>query len=154
MPGRVIEGHADVESDCGACHDADSDAARASLCTSCHEDIGRDREQGEGFHGRFAPARNSECVACHTDHEGRDADIVKLHAGVFDHALTDFPLSGKHTLAACTDCHRADDAYHEAPLVCGACHGDDDVHARDQFSESVIDGERRARMGESHERLW
>jgi len=128
MPGRVIEGHAEVEADCGACHDADSDAARASLCTSCHEDIGRDRELGEGFHGRFAPASTSECVACHTDHEGRDADIVNLHAGVFDHALSDFPLGGKHALAACSDCHAPDQAYHEAPLVCGSCHSDDDVH--------------------------
>ncbi|MEO1246021.1 MAG: cytochrome c3 family protein [Pseudomonadota bacterium] len=128
MPGRVIEGHAEVEADCGACHDADSDAARASLCTSCHEDVGRDREAGEGFHGRFAAARDSECVACHTDHEGRDADIVNLHAGLFDHALTDFALGGKHAIAACTDCHRESEAYHEAPLSCGSCHSDEDVH--------------------------
>jgi len=43
MPGRVTEGHADVENDCGACHDAETDEARPLLCTACHEGIGADR---------------------------------------------------------------------------------------------------------------
>ncbi len=128
MPGRVIEGHAEIEADCGASHDADSDAARASLCTACHEDVGIDRTMATGFHGRFAAARQAECVSCHTDHEGRDADIVDLNGGVFDHAFTDFPLGGRHALATCSECHAADSSYHEAPVSCGACHEADDVH--------------------------
>ena len=128
MPGRVVEAHADIESDCGACHAAETDEAVSSLCVACHEDVGADVAAHTGFHGRFAPARNSECIACHTDHEGRDADIVGLHAGVFDHAYTDFPLGGSHAAAACGDCHASGDAHHEAPTSCGSCHADDDVH--------------------------
>lgn len=128
MPGRVIEGHADIEADCGACHDADSDAARTSLCTSCHEDVGEHRESGTGFHGLFPPARTSECVSCHTDHEGRDADIVQLNSGVFDHEFTNFPLGGSHATAACGDCHTPNTEYHAALQGCNDCHADDDVH--------------------------
>ncbi len=128
MPGRVIEGHAEIEADCGACHDADTDTARASLCIDCHEDVGFDRDRSEGFHGRFPAAQDNECVTCHTDHEGRDADIVQLHGGVFDHRYSDFPLGGAHATAACGACHSENEAYHEAPTTCGSCHSDDDVH--------------------------
>ena len=128
MPGSVIEGHADIESDCAACHAPDSDAATSSLCTACHEDIGHDRELQQGFHGIFPAAKDSECVSCHTDHEGRNADIVNLDAGVFDHAFTDFPLVGSHVTAACGDCHAPESAHRAAETECGSCHAPDDVH--------------------------
>ena len=128
MPGRVIEAHAETEANCGSCHAADTDEAVSALCVDCHEDVGRDRSGREGFHGRFVPARDSECVACHTDHEGRDADIVQLNAGVFDHSFTDFPLGGRHRDAACSDCHASGDDYHAADTTCGSCHRDEDVH--------------------------
>lgn len=128
MPGRVIEGHADIEKDCGACHDASSEQATAALCTSCHEEVGTDRNDGTGFHGRFDPARSNECVTCHSDHEGRDADIVAIDAGLFDHQWTDFPLTGAHLGAACHSCHAEGESYRESPAECVACHKNDDVH--------------------------
>jgi hypothetical protein len=128
MPGRVIEGHADTEDDCGACHDNSSDQATAALCTSCHEDVGSDRAALSGFHGRFDPARKQECVACHTDHEGRDADIVAINAGMFDHRFTDFALSGAHLNVTCDTCHTPGEKYGEAATSCNACHVEDDVH--------------------------
>ncbi len=128
MPGRVIDGHADTENECGACHDADSDAAVAALCTSCHEDIGFDRENGEGFHGRMPAATQAECITCHTDHEGRDADIVDLDGGLFDHSFTDFELTFAHAQAPCESCHAPDERHREAPTACVDCHRDQDVH--------------------------
>ena len=128
MPGRVIEGHADVEKDCAACHDKNSDRATVDLCTSCHEDVGADRSGGSGFHGRFAAAQSNECTTCHTDHEGRDADIVALDAGLFEHRWTDFPLSGAHLNVRCETCHAASDSYSAAPSACADCHEKDDVH--------------------------
>lgn len=128
MPGRVIEGHADIEDDCGACHDSTSDRATAELCTSCHEDVGTDRAGVTGFHGRFDPARKNECIVCHTDHEGRDADIVAINSGLFEHRWTDFVLTGAHLLASCGDCHASGDAYSAAPTECVDCHRNDDVH--------------------------
>ena len=128
MPGRVIEGHAEFESECIACHDASSEKAVAALCMSCHEDVGVDRRAKTGFHGRFPAAQSNECVTCHTDHEGRDADIVAIHAGLFDHRWTDFALTGSHLSAGCADCHADGDAYRDAPTSCHGCHAEDDTH--------------------------
>ena len=128
MPGRVIEGHADIEEDCEACHDRSSDRAVAELCTSCHEEVGADRTSRTGFHGRFDPARQNECIVCHTDHEGRDADIVAINAGLFDHRWTDFVLTGAHLVASCESCHLPEEGWSEAPAECVDCHRDDDAH--------------------------
>ncbi|MEO1203389.1 MAG: cytochrome c3 family protein [Pseudomonadota bacterium] len=151
MPGRLIEGHADVESNCGACHDSTTDSAVAALCIDCHEDVGRDREQQTGYHGLFPAAARNQCIVCHTDHEGRDADIVGLNSGVFDHSFTDFPLRGAHEAASCNDCHKADDDFHAASSDCGSCHAGQDVHdgrlgsdcgechSQDVWEEAVFD---------------
>lgn len=128
MPGRLIEGHADVESDCGACHDSTTDRAVASLCIDCHEDVGADRQRNSGYHGLFPAASRNQCIVCHTDHEGRDADIVGLNSGIFDHAFTDFPLLGAHQTASCGDCHAPAEGFREARSGCGSCHSDEDVH--------------------------
>jgi len=127
MPGPVIEGHAEIETDCGACHDAQTDTALASLCIACHEDIGQDRKTRRGFHGTFKTAQQSKCVVCHTDHEGRSADIVPFEA-MFDHNLSDFPLRAAHLAASCTDCHSPEEKYRDASSSCGTCHADEDVH--------------------------
>lgn len=62
-----------------------------------------------------------DCANCHT------ADSWDMAGGVgagrgFDHARTGFPLTGRHALSACVECHR--------PAVtvrreCNACHEDD-----------------------------
>jgi hypothetical protein len=128
MPGRVIAGHAEFESNCGACHDADSEQARPLLCIACHEGIGADRRDGTGFHGKSPAAQGNDCTICHTEHEGRDADIVELDAGLFDHGLTDFSLAGAHLSSTCGNCHVPDAPMRDAPEDCGACHSKDDPH--------------------------
>ena len=62
---------------------------------------------GTGFHGLSDDARQTPCASCHTDHEGRDADIVQLDERAFDHDFTDFPLLGKHGETECSECHEA-----------------------------------------------
>lgn len=128
MPGRVIQGHAEIEGDCAACHDTQSDLPQAALCMDCHEDVALDRESARGFHGLFDAARERECVVCHTDHEGRGADIVPVNGGIFDHDFSDFPLVAAHLSASCTDCHAPDDKHRNAPTSCLGCHAADDVH--------------------------
>lgn len=128
MPGRVIQGHADIEGDCAACHDKQSDLAHAALCIDCHEEVGKDRIDRTGFHGLFEAAQRNECVVCHTDHEGRAADIVPVDAGIFDHNFSDFPLVAAHLSASCADCHVPEEKHRSAPSACGSCHANDDVH--------------------------
>jgi hypothetical protein len=78
MPGEVIEGHAEYEKDCDACHAKFKRGEQRTLCLDCHEDVAADVSTASGFHGLYADARDASCAACHTDHEGRDADIVQL----------------------------------------------------------------------------
>ena len=128
MPGKLTEAHADIEGDCGACHAGNSEAVQSSLCLDCHTDVAADIDASEGFHGLFGAAARNECVSCHSDHEGRDADIVGLDGGLFDHRFTDFPLTGAHPGAPCTACHVPGDPHRNASTQCVDCHSDDDAH--------------------------
>lgn len=128
MPGDVIEGHADIEKDCDSCHAAFKRSQQRALCMNCHEEVAADIETGTGFHGRDRRASKRACANCHTDHEGRDANIVDLDESSFDHDLTDFALSGKHVEAQCDNCHDPDNKHRDTPSGCVSCHDEDNVH--------------------------
>lgn len=135
MPGEVIDGHADIESECSACHKRFDRSAQDGLCLDCHEEVADDANADTGFHGRSAEVGNNVCAACHTDHEGRKADILGLDEGSFDHLLTDFELLGKHLEATCADCHETGEKHRNAPGACVDCHREDDAHEGNMGSE-------------------
>jgi hypothetical protein len=126
MPGEVIAGHADAESDCGKCHDRSDRQRQRALCLDCHEDVAADVAGNAGLHGRVA--RKAQCNACHTEHKGRDADIVHFDRDSFDHRKTDFALVGAHAATACEGCHETGKKFREAPQQCVDCHREDDSH--------------------------
>ncbi len=128
MPGEVIAGHLELESECSSCHKLFDKEGQRQLCMDCHEDIGSDVEQQRGYHGLRAEAQTDQCSSCHTDHEGRDATIVILDTDTFDHRFTDFPLADSHTEAQCEDCHAADSVYRETAAECVDCHSEDQPH--------------------------
>lgn len=128
MPGEVIAGHADIEKECASCHVKFDREKQKELCAGCHEDVGNDIAAGEGFHGRDRNAKRRECSYCHTDHEGRDANIVPLDESSFGHKNTDFPLVGKHDGVKCSGCHEPESKHRTAPSTCVACHEDDSPH--------------------------
>jgi len=103
MPGEVIKGHADLESECSSCHKMFDKEGQRQLCLDCHEDVADDVDQDHGFHGLRAEVEISQCSSCHTEHEGRDAVIVILDEDKFDHRFTDFELQGSHADAVCSD---------------------------------------------------
>ncbi len=128
MPGEVIQGHAELETECSNCHKAFDRAKQRVLCLDCHEDVAADVDAVAGYHGLFDAARADECSSCHTEHKGRDADVINLHEASFDHSFTDFELSGGHLEPPCSACHLPDALHREAPGECNDCHDDDDVH--------------------------
>ena len=76
-PGKLIPGHAKLESDCFACHAAFT-GAESQRCVSCHkpEEIGKLTTTGlpvqnpltsTPFHQKLI---SSDCIACHSDHAG------------------------------------------------------------------------------------
>jgi hypothetical protein len=125
MPGALTAAHAELEANCGQCHDRTNKARQRELCADCHEDVRSDLAANAGLHGRIG---RGQCSACHSEHLGRDADIVPFAAEVFDHAQTDFALLGAHAAVECSACHDAGRKFREAPHTCGDCHRADDVH--------------------------
>lgn len=127
-PGKLIQGHAKIESECTQCHKKFDKAAQPSLCKDCHKDIAKDIAEMRGYHGRLKEQK--ECKECHTDHKGRDAKIIILDTAQFDHAQTNFQLKGGHLneKVKCTDCHMPAKKFREAPSVCNSCHKKDDKH--------------------------
>jgi len=127
MPGKVIAGHAKLESECTNCHVRFERTAQDRLCLDCHKDVAADVKRKEGYHGRI---KLEPCRTCHTDHKGRDFNIVPLDENKFDHNLTDFPLrTGQlNPKMTCRSCHAPKTKFRDAPALCVSCHKKDDVH--------------------------
>ncbi|MFQ5622575.1 MAG: cytochrome c3 family protein [Paracoccaceae bacterium] len=128
MPGELVAGHADLETKCDNCHTSFSKSSQRRLCLDCHKKVAGDVRDGTGFHGLRPEIGSQECSHCHTDHVGRDADIVQLDEETFDHGSTDFVLRGRHAAVVCTGCHAPKKKFRDAPHACVDCHGDTDPH--------------------------
>jgi hypothetical protein len=130
MPGPLSAKHARFENECSSCHDRSNRARQSELCLACHKEIAADVQQHNGFHGRMTNAGTAgQCRACHAEHTGREADIVRMDTTQFDHMRTDFALQGAHRAVNCTGCHKSGEAWRKAGNTCIACHKNDDYHA-------------------------
>jgi len=128
-PGELVVAHEKLEGGCDACHAPFEQGGQSGLCKGCHKKVAADISSAQGFHGRNPAVRGAECSHCHTDHIGRDADIVRLNPATFDHTRTDFALAGRHATAECAGCHKPGKKHREAPGACIDCHRPDDAHA-------------------------
>lgn len=106
---KLRNAHALPAVKCSACHkDLRSFRQTPLDCLSCHKKD--DKHEGQ---------QGTKCEQCHTDTSWKVAD--------FDHARTRFPLTGKHLVAACKDCH-ATPRYKDAKSDCYSCHRKEDKH--------------------------
>jgi hypothetical protein len=128
IPGPLVGGHEKLEKDCANCHEPFSRRSQTRLCLACHKEIAADREMARGFHGRQPDATRQDCTHCHTDHKGRNADIVELDRETFNHTFTNFELRDAHQAAQCSGCHAQTTRYRNAPGRCFDCHKADDRH--------------------------
>lgn len=140
MPGDLIQGHEKFEQNCKNCHESFSKASQSRRCLECHdhENIATDIREGRGFHGRAIKGDDVNCKRCHTDHKGREADIIHFDAQTFNHALTDFELKGAHMTAGCATCHTKGKKYHQAATKCSICHKEDNPH-KQELGEACAD---------------
>ncbi|HYL71309.1 MAG TPA: cytochrome c3 family protein [Candidatus Dormibacteraeota bacterium] len=122
MPGKLSTAHAKYEEQCTNCHDRANSGRQTQLCLDCHKDIAADVAGQRGYHGHVPGMAGTQCHACHTEHLGRAADIVKLVPERFNHDLTDYRLRGAHADVACASCHAAGKHYRDAPRDCLGCH--------------------------------
>lgn len=130
MPGEVIDGHKKVETKCSSCHELFSSKGQNKLCMDCHKDTRKDIKSKKGFHGKNKSIAKVSCKSCHTEHKGRDADIVKLDEATFNHNKTDFVLKGKHKLIECQFCHKKNKKFREAKNKCRICHKNENPHKK------------------------
>jgi len=106
-PGKLGQGHIEFEglSNCTQCHELGSKIDGAK-CGDCHDTIKSDVAKFRGFHGQLARDKKP-CMECHKDHRGRKANLAEWDTPKekFDHALTTWELTGKHSDAKCESCH-------------------------------------------------
>ena len=102
--------HRKVE--CGSCHTGHLYRVKLKqTCISCHADDDKHKK-----------TLGDDCASCHTERGW-------TKQGKFDHALSSFPLFGKHAKVECADCHR-NALFKDAPQDCFGCHEADDKHRR------------------------
>jgi len=128
MPGELVSSHAEYEAECSSCHKRFDRKAQKTLCLDCHEEIAADLDERGGYHGKFPDIADAQCASCHTDHEGRNVDIIGLTPATFDHQFTDYLLEGGHADAECESCHLPGVKHRDAPTNCVGCHQDDEPH--------------------------
>jgi hypothetical protein len=96
-----------IEVSCENCHTSGFEGT-PTTCEGCH--LGDDAHAG-----RFGTL----CGTCHTPAGWTPA--------TFDHDLSDFKLTGKHTEVACEGCHTS--GFAGTPTDCYSCHQEDDEHS-------------------------
>lgn len=122
-PGKPIDAHAEIATDCFACH-TPFIGSRPAKCIACHkvDEIGLKTTRGEpiatekknvAFHQKLL---EEDCVACHSDHKG-----VKAFRPIsqFSHRLLEPSLQQQ-----CDSCHsNPGDALHrKIKGNCTQCH--------------------------------
>jgi hypothetical protein len=96
-----------VEVACGACHaGGDFRKATARACSACHRDV---------HVGRLG----ARCEGCHDTIGWREGSW-----GIEAHRRTAFPLTGRHALVPCEECHgdRRDRGFSRPTPRCIGCH--------------------------------
>lgn len=116
-PGKLARAHADLEGleNCTKCHSAGRQISPDN-CLDCHILLKERIAAGEGLH---AAADFQNCIDCHSDHHGRDFQLVYWKDGQenFDHEKTGYSLEGAHRKLECRQCHQPENIADTAPLL-------------------------------------
>jgi hypothetical protein len=127
-PGALSSDHAKLEAKCDSCHSSFDKSGQQTRCTSCHKGVGADIAQRTRYHGKYAKARSQACKTCHSEHKGRGYQLITFSRTGFDHALTNYPLTGAHSRAGCSACHGSGNNYRGISTRCATCHKRDEPH--------------------------
>ena len=103
---------AHVTVSCATCHINGQYQGLPSACWACHQPDYQGATNPDHADNQFP----QDCAVCHT--------TAAWQPSTFDHALTDFPLTGEHVETSCAQCH-VNGQYAGTPSACWACHQDD-----------------------------
>lgn len=134
-PGELSKDHLELEGilNCTQCHVLGGKVSN-NKCLTCHDEIKSLIGQNRGYHAS-TEAKNKECASCHSDHHGRNFDLVRFDEDNFRHGLTGYDLTGVHQRIDCRDCHQPDfivdtdlkrdeDTFLGIEQECLSCHAD------------------------------
>lgn len=134
-PGELAKVHAHLEgmSNCTQCHTLGAKVSN-DKCLECHKEIKKRLDEAKGFHAS-SKVKGKDCIICHSDHYGRNYDIVHLQKDKFNHDDTGYKLEGKHAKKECKDCHKKEnisesglkmkqETYLGLSDLCLSCHED------------------------------
>jgi len=159
-PGELSVVHQKLEglSNCTQCHVL-GEKVTNQKCLACHEEIQNLIGQGRGYHASVE-VKGKDCYACHSEHLGRNFQLIRFDQATFNHDLTGYKLDGKHRDVKCAECHQAKnmqeaslkkrensflglqqnclschDDYHQETLSadCASCHGFDSFRPAVKF---------------------
>jgi hypothetical protein len=121
--------HSEIRA-CSACHASPwSPEHMKGRCLACHTNVQEQLESGEGMHVILIGTGSSDCLACHTEHNGPNASLTHVDKDTFPHDSTGFSLKAHHDLPEmplrCEDCHANLDQFD--PIVCEECHAKIDL---------------------------
>ena len=122
-PGKLSRAHASLEgiTSCLSCHTA-GQGVSAPKCLTCHKPVAERIAQKRGVHRNVT----TDCVSCHVEHAGVDAELRPFDTRRFSHAAeTGFPLDGLHApvAATCAACHKTR-SFLSVTASCASCHND------------------------------
>lgn len=116
---------------CLQCHTTKRFVGTASDCYSCHAKDYAKAATPDHRAGQFS----HDCASCHTFNSWRPSE--------FEHAKTNFQLTGAHASVQCADCH-VNNRYKGLPNDCFYCHKSDYAaakepdHAKAQVSHDCL----------------
>jgi hypothetical protein len=123
----LTEGH--HINDCFECHSSNTFVGLSQDCYGCHQ---KDFQNPLIDPNHITADYSHDCKTCHT--------TIGWEPALFDHSVTAFPLTGKHTTASCESCHSS--GYTGTSQVCYSCHqqdfqnpGNDPNHITANFSQ-------------------
>ncbi|OOZ43122.1 cytochrome c3 family protein [Solemya velum gill symbiont] len=145
-PGKPIEAHAELATDCFACH-TPFIGSRPDKCIVCHkvEEIGLKTTKGLSivkekknvvFHQELI---EEDCVSCHSDHKGVQAFRP---ISQFTHELLESKLQEQ-----CDSCHATplDNMHQKSKGNCSEC------HSQDAWTPATLDHDEYFRFDRDHD---
>ncbi|MFZ4619398.1 MAG: hypothetical protein ACOYNS_02490 [Bacteroidota bacterium] len=125
----LVGSHQSVE--CSSCHKTGRFKGLAQDCYSCHQ-----KDYAASVNPNHAATQmDHSCLNCHT--------LNSWSPSTFDHAKTDFKLTGAHTASACSKCHSTG-TFKGTAKECYPCHLKDITklvtpdHIKGQFSQDCL----------------
>lgn len=105
-PGELAEAHSHLEglSNCTKCHILGQKVSNEK-CLECHTELKQRIGLQKGYHSSIL-VKTKECVNCHSDHHGRNFELVRFDISAFKHDFTGYELKGAHKEQDCSDCHK------------------------------------------------